>query len=92
MPSLHAVGQMLMDCITVDIHSCLVGELRVPIFFPVYSIFVKLENQVFVLVSSLGGERVFSEILTIALDILGKYSKECTLHYRVNSSYSIIHF
>jgi hypothetical protein len=54
MPSLHAVGQMLMDCITVDIHSCLVGELRVPIFFRVYSIFVKLENQVFALVSSFG--------------------------------------
>lgn len=55
MPSLPGVGQMLMDCITVDIHSCLVGELRVPIFFGVYSIFVKLENQVFALVSSFRG-------------------------------------
>ncbi len=58
----------------MDIQSCLVGELRVPIFFRVYSIFVKLENQMFALVSSLGGggERMFSEMLTIALDILGK--------------------
>jgi hypothetical protein len=64
---------MLMDCITVDIQSCLVGELRVPIFFRVYSIFVKLENQMFALVSSVGGGgRMFSEMLTIALDILGK--------------------
>jgi hypothetical protein len=64
-----------MDCITVDIHSCLVSELRVLVFFGVYSIFVKLENQLFALVSSLwaGGG--------VAVRVF-RNANHCTGHFR----------
>ncbi len=72
----------------MDIQSCLVGELRVPIFFRVYSIFVKLENQMFALVSSLGGGG--EDVLRNVNHCTGHFRQiECALHYRVNSNFFI---